>query len=363
MMETVTQRVLGRLHPLTPGRGTVLLLLSCSRRPNTQNTYGGAVSSLIRYCTEIQVAAGLPPLSYFPASQAFILGWIAWLFEEDSVHHSSLKVYCSAVNQFHADNGFARPCMDHHVQLARKGFKFLEAQRGGRVWARGAASARALYNVLLLGLATSDPAVLHAATCVVVCFAFCLRPDSLVLIKEGNLSLHADGLHVLAGGKNIDLLEIMELTLPWPAHPTGEPDRCRPSPHLLVQRFLSCFTAERREGTFALRLAGDAHAWQASRVEGWLSSCLAATQQAPPPGTLWTMYSLRSGAATAAHSVGVSLPSIQRWGLWKSLAGVEPYIDALVQPSGEALLFFGHLVRHAPPALPTHPSGLGAVSP
>ena len=28
----------------------------------------------------------------------------------------------------------------------------------------------------------------------------------------------------------------------------------------------------------------------------------------------------------------------------KSLGGVEPYIDALVLPSGEALLFFGHLV-------------------
>ena len=65
---------------------------------------------------------------------------------------------------------------------------------------------------------------------------------------------------------------------------------------------------------------------------------------------------MRSGAATGPHSIGVSLPSIQRWGVWKSLGGVEPFIDALVQPSGEALLFFGHLVRRAPPALPTYPS-------
>ena len=352
----MAKRVLGRLHPNTPGRSTAELLFACARRATTQKTYGGAVGSLIKYCTVTQLAAGLPHLSYFPASQATIIGWLGCLFDEDSVHHSSLKVYCTAVNQFMADNGFHRPCIDHHVQLARKGFKALEAQRGGRVWARGAVSAPAIYQVLLLGLSTADPEILHAATGVVVCFAFCLRPDSLVFVKEGNLSLRGDGLHILAGGKTIDLLEIKELTLPWPELSTGGPDLCRPSPHRLVQRFFACFAAEQRAGDFALRLAGDSRAWQAVRVEGWLSACLAATEQTPPPGTLWTMYSMRSGAATGAHSIGVSLPSIQRWGLWKSLGGVEPYIDALVQPSGEALLFFGHLVRRAPPALPTYPS-------
>ncbi|KAJ1488635.1 hypothetical protein T484DRAFT_1938870 [Baffinella frigidus] len=349
-------RVVGRLPGGTPGKEWVEVLLTCGRRLNTQNTYSGALATFWAYCNDVQIAAGLEPLSFLPASQATIVGWLAWMFEQDSVHHSSLKVYMSAVNQLHADHGYDRPCIDHHVRLAAKGFKWLEAQRGGRVWARGAASAAAIYLILLLGLATADPEELRAATGVILCFVFCLRPDSLVLVKEGNLSLRADGLHILAGGKNIDLLDIKGLTLPWPQLPTGGPDVHRPSPHRLLQRYLACFTEERRAGDFALRLVGDPRGWQASRVEAWLASCLKATRQEPPPGVLWTMYSLRSGAATAAHSIGVSLPSIQRWGLWKSLGGVEPYIDALVQPSSEALLFFGHLRRSAPSALPPYPS-------
>jgi hypothetical protein len=94
-----------------------------------KRTYGGAVSSLIKYCTEVQLAAGLPTLSYVPASKATLIGWITLLFKEDSVHHSSLSAYCSVVNQFHADNGFPRPCLDPEVQLACRGFRILEIER------------------------------------------------------------------------------------------------------------------------------------------------------------------------------------------------------------------------------------------
>jgi len=80
-----------------------------------KRAYGGAVASLIKYCTEAQLAAGLPPLSYAPASQATLIGWIAWMLEGDSVHYSSLKVYTCVVNQFHTDNGFHRPCADPEV--------------------------------------------------------------------------------------------------------------------------------------------------------------------------------------------------------------------------------------------------------
>ena len=72
--EVMTERVMRRLHPNTPGRSTAALLFACARRTTAQKTYGGAVGSLIKYCTAKQLAAGLPPLSYFPASQATIIG-------------------------------------------------------------------------------------------------------------------------------------------------------------------------------------------------------------------------------------------------------------------------------------------------
>ena len=124
-----------------------------------------------------------------------------------------------------------------------------------------------IYRILLLGFCTADPEVLQAAMGVILCFVFCLRPDSLVFVKQGNLSLREDGLHILAGCKTIDLLDIKEITLPWPELQAGGPDVHRPSPHLLRQSYLACFTAERRAGDFALRLAGDTRGRQASRKE------------------------------------------------------------------------------------------------
>ena len=128
--------------------------------------------------------------------------------------------------------------------------------------------------------------------------------DSLLLVKEGNLSLRADKLHILAGGKNIGRFDIKELTLPWPERSTGGPEVLRPSPHWLLQRYLACVMEELRSGNFAVRLVKNTRGWQASQVEAWLGSCLTVTKQEPPPGVLWTMHSLRSGAAGACEVAG-----------------------------------------------------------
>jgi hypothetical protein len=62
------------------------------------------------------------------------------------------------------------------------------------------------------------------------------------------------------------------------------------------------------------------------------------------PGVKWTGHSLRRGDASAAHAIGASSAVIMAWGLWKSRASALLYIDVAVQPSSEALFFFGHLL-------------------
>jgi hypothetical protein len=75
----------------------------------------------------------------------------------------------------------------------------------------------------------------------------------------------------------------------------------------------------------------------------WLLLLLLELDIPTPPGVTWTGHSLRRGAASASHAIGVSFAVIMAWGLWKSLTSQFLYIDVSVRPSSEAL-FFGHLL-------------------
>jgi hypothetical protein len=76
----------------------------------------------------------------------------------------------------------------------------------------------------------------------------------------------------------------------------------------------------------------------------WLLLLLVELDIPTPPGVKWTGHSLRRGGASVAHTVGVSIPVIMAWGLWKSLASALLYIDISVCPPSEDLLYFGHLL-------------------
>jgi hypothetical protein len=78
-------------------------------------------------------------------------------------------------------------------------------------------------------------------------------------------------------------------------------------------------------------------------ITQWLLLLLLELDIPTPPGVTWTGHSLRRGAASASHAIGVSFAVIMAWGLLKSLASPFLYIDVSVRPSSEAL-FFGHLL-------------------
>jgi len=58
-----------------------------------------------------------------------------------------------------------------------------------------------------------------------------------------------------------------------------------------------------------------------------------------------TGHSLRSGACSAVPALGVFLPAICRWGIWRAVNSVMKNLDPLMPVTREALIFFAHLVR------------------
>ncbi len=83
------------------------------------------------------------------------------------------------------------------------------------------------------------------------------------------------------------------------------------------------------------------------KVSGIVTECLLpllVELELPTLPAVQSGHSLRRGGASAAHAIGASSAVIMAWDLWKSLASALLYIDVVVQPSSEALFFFGHLL-------------------
>ena len=53
---------------------------------------------------------------------------------------------------------------------------------------------------------------------------------------------------------------------------------------------------------------------------------------------------MRKGGASAANAIGVQLPAIMAFGVWKSLAAAQLYISPLVTADLAAFRFFGWML-------------------
>ena len=74
-----------------------------------------------------------------------------------------------------------------------------------------------------------------------------------------------------------------------------------------------------------------------------------------PTGDAWFGHSLCVGETCASLAVGTSLMQIMQYGLWKSLASVQCYLEHFdsISPDASAWLFFGWMT---PPVSPPHTS-------
>ena len=86
-------------------------------------------------------------------------------------------------------------------------------------------------------------------------------------------------------------------------------------------------------------------------VGDWLQMLLRRTANRAPAGGAWLGHSLRVGAACASLAVGASLMQIMHYGLWKSLAAVQRYLEHFdaISPDTSAWLFFGWMTPLLPP--------------
>jgi hypothetical protein len=85
--------------------------------------------------------------------------------------------------------------------------------------------------------------------------------------------------------------------------------------------------------------------WKATHGDDWLQQLLTAAKIKAPDGFKYTSHSLRSGAATAMHAIGVHLTKICHYGGWAAASrAVHDYIEVSFPPSAAARRFFGWML-------------------
>eukprot|EP00873_Tetraselmis_striata_P008205 jgi/Tetstr1/428469/TSEL_018480.t1 len=266
--------------------------------------------------TEMAVAerVGVPPLG---GTAATVARYIAWHGLRGTVKVASLQPYLSAINGFYRDHSAEPVAQGDLISKVRKGLAASQAEPdppGVRtdVPARLIAGTLRLAETLREELGptwTRDqlPRILlfRAAVAVVAMYVFYARG------KAGRRSL-----------------------------PNGRFD---------------VYCSQR--GLPAARWAGThdepAASWTSATVTDWLQLVAHMLEERPPPGFVWTSHSLRKGAATTAHAIGVVLQKIKDFGGWAQLFNVVlDYINPTALPCAAASwqLFGWHTPWGGPPA-------------
>lgn len=302
-------------------------LLLAGRRANTWLGYASKVKRWQDFCEQ----AGVPA---FPARPEHILCYLGHLQAEGLVKASSLQPYLSALNSWHADMGLQKPAVGHAVTMLRRGYGEVQAEDDDEaVRSRRPIPAFVMRAILTLGHRTTSSVVRRAATASVLCYAFMLRADSCVRLRHRHVTVTDRGvtlqIQVKTRGRDVSTT----------VHRPGIDEVY----HLIKSWIRECW-ASGATSLWALP-SRPQDQFSSPCVGQWFQACCDILALRPPQGEKWVGHSHRSGGATGALSIDVSLPAIARFGVWDHIASVHAYLDASVGPSADALLFFEHLLK------------------
>ena len=152
--------------------------------------------------------------------------------------------------------------------------------------------------------------------------------------------MHAHGISISPRAKTLPLNV---------AYPLTRFESARFDPESRVWRLLKKWqdyakTYQKLDSSFWALPRETAKRFPATIIDTWLKSCLLAVGRKPQPGEKYSGHSLRKGGASAANAIGVQLPAIMAFGVWKSLAAAQLYISPLVTADLAAFRFFGWML-------------------
>ena len=328
-------------------RATAFLTSQCVG--SSYESYGSHLRSFAAFCTE----EGLGDV--LDATPTTIIRYLAWLGNRGTVSHVSLQPYLSAINRFFVDHLREPIALGPMVVAAKHGYKNLQVSlEEPSVRLPLPASAAMQFLTFAETLMTCPGlylAALRATLAVLVNFCFCNRAGTGVKARHGDLAVDSSFItlykRVVKGRQDGELTTAAQIP-------------CK-GVHYRLAALLAAFFVEQHlafrkaslSPTWLWQLPTDVapSSWTSHTLTVWIRE-LCDNVEPPvqaPPGYFYSSHSLRSGAASAANAVGVSLAHIRWLGGWSRNSDVvQDYISPAVQFSSEAFAFFGWLTPSAP---------------
>ena len=296
--------------------------------PSTRQVYGSAQRQFLEFCSQ-DVPSGLshPPL---PASEQTLMRFCAHL--ADRVHHSSIKVYLSAVRSLHIDYGYPDP-LTNCLQLQRL-LRGIKRHQGSNLPRRQPVTAD-LMTVLhkSLDLSKPDNVMLWAACCLGF-FGF-LRAGEFTTNSSFDPSIHlttAD-LQVDSSSNPQSFRVFIKCAKTDPFRSGCFIFLGRGSAPLCPVLALTSYLHLRGPGKGPLFFFQDGRPLSRALLSSFLQSTL---QAAGIPGK-FSGHSFRIGAATTAAQRGVPDHLIKTMGRWSSeayLLYVRTPVDSILSVAG-----------------------------
>jgi hypothetical protein len=338
-----------------------LSLLASAKEKGTYSSYSSNFNRFVEFCSEEE-----PPVHPLGASVGTICRYIAWQGLRGTVVADNLQPYLSAINRVYKDHGLEPVAQGDLVAEVIKGLQGVQVplvEKEKRV----ALPAQAAYLCFvqaesLVAEMRASGAKLHTFSlfrnclATVVSYQWFNRSDTTHSLQTSDLTVDPPSVldpqirlfpRSLKGRKRESVASTRDICIPVAVAPR-------------LASLLTFYVETKREihkaagfpqTSLMWAIPGDTPSnWTSSIQNVWMEAALQRVGVSAPPGHSYTSHSLRSGASSAASTIGVSQQIIKYFGHWSKTSDVLEghYIDPTFRPSAEARFFFEWLLRSDP---------------
>jgi len=342
------QRLTGRLHARRFGHGEgsaeAQRLVDAKYQPTTQARYLNAWEAFCDFCSRNGLLA-------LPATPETVVRYLGVYLAGRTAQPDTVANYLTAIGAVHKMAGFPSPTDDELVRAAKLGYRRLYVTAEGTLpERRGPLPATVILDIIDLGLATTDRSLERECAGLVLSFLMCNRPGAAANLRARDVRMVLGGLEVQVPTYKMGILKQGErIAFRIPVAPGGWAQD--PALRLVRRVWARHLRAGRPWADHLFAPAGHSalQPLPSQVVTTWLRRALSLTNHEPPLGVKWSGHSLRAGAASAAHAIGLAVGLIcQLMGLASAKTAFKHYIDAQLDNDPAARALFS---RYAPRVL------------
>jgi len=331
---------------LGSGEGTVsgAGLLEAASQPSTARKYINHWEAFEEFCKRSRLCA-------LPAAPETVVRFLRVIKARGTVAARSLGNYLGPIDTIHNLAGYPSPTKTGLVHRAKRGYRRQHtAAVGGLPLVRGPLPAEVMDGFMSLW-PRADAVLRNKLAGTVLAYLLFNRPGAASHMRAMDVHPTSGGLEVQVPDDKMGVLKDGErIAYTVPVLPAGW--GADPVLRLVREHWRAHRTAGRAAGERLFGPVGQAAPLPLRVVGTWLRELLTLVPVRAPVGTKWSGHSLRAGAASEAHALGLRDALIrQLMGLDDIKTAYRHYIDATWAASAAAWWWFGRYVPGARPHL------------